>query len=393
MKIPLVYNLRNLWARKVSTLLTMAGIAMAVGVLLIVMMLVHGLEHAMITSGSPANAIVLRKNSQSETMSGLNLESVSVIQTSPEIALGPDGRRLVTPEAVVGVNLLRRGQTNARSGSNVTVRGISPSSLAVRPQLKVIEGRTPSFGAPEILAGRSAARGFQGCEVGGIIPMGGIDWRVVGVFEAGGSAFESELWGDAQLLTEAFGRQGGYSSVTLTMKDPALDLPALKARLETDPRLNVEVKAERAYYEASSQSLADLINILGSVLIFLFSLGAVMGAMVTMFAFVGSRTREIGTLRALGFSRLSILQSFMLESVLLSLAGAAAACVPAVFLQRMTFSTVNFSTFTDVTWHFRASPQILIAGVVMGVILGALGGVIPAMRAATMPIITALREA
>jgi len=392
MGIPLIYNLRNLWVRKVTTLLTVAGIALAVGVLIVVMMLVHGLKYALVASGSPANAIVLRKSATSETLSGIPRDSVNVVRTMTEIAKGPDGRPLVTAECVVGVNLLRRGQANARSGSNVTVRGIVPESLALRKQVKVIEGREPTPGRPEIMAGKNTARGFEGCQVGGSLAMGGLDWTVVGIFEADGSSFESELWGDADLLMRAFGREGGYSSITFAMNDPALDIASVQAKLDVDPRLNLQVQPERKYYEASSSSLTALISILGGVLIVLFSFGAVMGAMVTMFAFVGARTKEIGTLRALGFPRRSILASFMFESVLLSLAGGVLACVPALFLQQFTFSTTNFTSFTDVTWHFRASPSILISGLIFAMTMGLFGGLIPAVRAARLPIITALRE-
>jgi len=393
MAIPIVYNLRNLWARKMSTLLTVGGVGLAVGVFVIVLMLVHGLKYALVESGSPQNVIVLRKGSPSETMSGVARDSANVILTSPEIALAPDGKRRAVAEAVMGVNLLRRGQKNARSGSNVTVRGIGPDSIALRPQVRIVEGRAPTPGTPEILSGKSAARGFEGCEVGGTIRMGGLDWKVVGVFEASGSAIESEIWGDADLLMRAFGREGGFSSVTFALNDPQGQFDAMKARLETDPRLNVDVKHERDYYADNSIALTALISILGGVLVVLFSLGAVMGAMVTMFAFVGARTKEIGTLRALGFPRRSILVSFLLESILLSLAGGVLACIPALFVQSMTFSTTNFTTFTDVTWNFRASPVILVAGLIFAVVMGVTGGLIPAIRAARMPIITALREA
>ena len=392
MAIPIIYNIRNLWVRKVSTLLTVAGIALATGVLLVVLMLVSGLRYALIESGSAENAILLRKSAQSETMSGIGREAADIIKTSPEIASGRDGSPLVTTETVVGVNLLRRGQEGARSGSNVTVRGITPASLALREKVSIVEGRAPTPGLPEILAGLSASKGFQNCEVGGVIPMSGIDWTVVGIFEADGTSFESELWGDNDLLINAFGRQAGFSSLTLAL-DPDADIEAMQARFDEDPRVNVEVQRERAYYEGSALPLTMLLSILGSVLVILFSLGAVLGAMVTMFAFVGSRTKEIGTLRALGFRRRSILTCFLIESVLLALAGGILACVPALFVQQLTFSTTNFSSFTDLTWHFRATPGILISGLVFAVVMGALGGLIPAVRAALIPITSALREA
>jgi putative ABC transport system permease protein len=390
--IPLIYNVRNLWERKVTTLLTVGGIALAAGVLLVVLMLVSGLRHALRTSGSPDNAIVMSKSAQSETMSGIGRDTANVVRTIPEIALGPGGQPRVTTEVVVGVNLLRRGQTNARSGSNVTVRGIDGNSLALRKQVKIIEGRAPSLGSPEVMAGTSAARGFEGCQVGGSIRMGGMDWAVVGIFEADGSSYESELWGDGDLLMRAFGREGGYSSLTFTLKEPRADLKAVQERFNADPRTNVQIQREREYYEASSFALSFLILGLGSVLIVLFSFGAVMGAMVTMFAFVGSRTKEIGTLRALGFKRRSILACFLVESALLSLVGGLVACIPAAYFQRLTFSTTNFATFTDVTWHFRATPPILATAIAFALVMGLVGGLIPAIRAARLPIITALRE-
>lgn len=392
MAIPIIYNVRNLWVRKVSTLLTVAGIALASGVLLVVLMLVSGLRYALIESGSAENAIILRKSAQSETLSGIGRESADVIKTSPEIARGPDGTPLVAAETVVGINLLRIGQENARSGSNVTVRGITPASLGLREKVTIVEGRAPTPGLPEIMAGANAAKGFQNCQVGGVISMGGIDWTVVGTFEAEGTSFESELWGDNDLLVSAFGRQAGFSSMTLAL-EPDADLEAMQARFDEDPRINVEVQRERKYYEGSALPLTMLLSILGGVLIVLFTLGAVLGAMVTMFAFVGSRTKEIGTLRALGFRRRSILACFLIESVLLALAGGILACIPALFVQQLTFSTVNFTSFTDLTWHFRATPGILIAGLVFAIVMGALGGLIPAVRAAMMPITSALREA
>ncbi len=392
MAIPIIYNIRNLWVRKVSTLLTLGGIALAVGVLLVVLMLVHGLRYALIQSGSPGNAIILRKSASSETMSGIGRDTAAVLKAMPEIARDASGRPLVTAEAVVGVNLLRRGQVGARSGTNVTVRGITPESFALRPQVEIVEGRAPTPGTAEIAVGRNAARSYQGCDVGGTIRMGGLDWRVVGVFEADGTAFESELWGDADLLMKAFGREGGFSSVTFRMQDPRLDLASVQTRLDADPRLNVQIQSERAYYEASSKTLTVFISIMGGILVILFFFGAVMGAMVTMFAFVGSRTKEIGTLRALGFPRRSILASFLVESVLLALAGGVLACIPALFVQQLTFSTVNFASFTDVTWQFRASPAILVEGLMFAAVMGLFGGFFPAWRAARMPIISALRE-
>lgn len=388
--IPIIYNLRNLWVRKVSTLLTVAGITLAVGILLVVLMLVHGVQRALVESGSPDNAIILRKAATSETMSGMSKDTATIIKSSPEIAVSSAGKPLATTEIVAAVNLRRLGQKTA--SSNVTVRGVTADSFALRPQVKIIQGREPRFGTLEIVAGRNAAKGFDGCQEGGTIPMSGRTWNVVGVFEAGGTSFESELWGDVDLVAEAFGRQNFYSSSTVALRDVRLDYQAFKERLESDARFAVDVKHERDYYEESSSAIRMLIIILGMVLTVLFTFGAILGAMVTMFAFVGSRTKEIGTLRALGFPRRAILMCFLLESLLLALIGGALACAPALFLQTLTFSTTNFNTFTDLTWNLRASPSIIISAMIFAAVMGLLGGVLPAMRAARLPIITALRE-
>ena len=390
--IPLAYNFRNLMARKVSTTLTVLGLALAVAIFLVVLMLVNGLHYAMAQSGSMDNAVILRKGATSETLSGVARESADVVEVAPEIAIGADGQPMVAAEAVVGVSLPRRNDATGKGSANVTVRGIVPMSLALRESLKIVEGRAPESGKPEILAGVSAAKGFKGCEVGGTIQMGGITWNVVGLFEANGSAFESELWGDRELVGNSFGRNG-FSSMTLRMKDPRLDVASLQARFDADPRVNVHVQTESEYFSSSSEGLRILISMLGGVLIVLFSMGAVMGAMVTMFAFVGARTREIGTLRALGFSRRSIAMCFMIESLMLALAGGIVAAIPALMVQRLTFSTTNWTTFTDVTWHFRASPMIILSGLIFSLVMGWIGGMIPATRAALLPITTSLREA
>jgi len=388
--IPLAYNIRSLLRRKVTTLLTTAGVGLAVGILLVVMMLAHGFRTALIESGSPDNVIVLRASATSETSSALSREEAAIVKALPEVARGDGGMLLFAPETVAAVNLPRRGQPGKTS--NVTVRGIAPASVALRRQVHLIDGRLPNPGTPEVLAGRSAARGFDGCQVGGTVQMGPQTWTVVGVFDAGGTAFESELWADSDLAIEAFGR-GGYSSATFALADPALDFESVRARIEGDKRLNHVVKHERDYYAATAHNLTMFITIVGSILIVLFSFGAVLGAMITMYAFVEARTREIGTLRALGFRRRSILTSFLIESALLSLAGAAVASLPAMFLQRLTFSTTNFDTFTDVTWHFRMSPAIFAWGFVFALVMGFVGGLLPAARAARLPIVGALRKA
>ncbi len=386
MAIPLAYNFRNLWTRRLTTLLTVSGMALVVFVFAAILMLATGLRKTLVETGSYDNVVVLRKGSTSEVMSGVDRSQVAVVETQPEIAIGPQGQTLVAKEVVVLVNLPKRGSGEP---SNVIIRGIGEDSILLRPQLKLIEGRLPRMGAPEVMVGASIARRFRGISIGENLCCGMRDWRIVGIFDAGGTGFSSEIWGDADQLMQTF-RRNAFSSVIFRLRDPT-EFNAVKSRLETDPRLTLEVKRETRYYAEQSEMLAKFLRILGLSLTAVFSLGAIIGAMVTMYSAVANRTAEIGTLRALGFQRRNILLAFLAESLLLGLLGGLAGLVCASFLQLFTISTMNFQTFSELSFGFSLSWQIIYQAMAFSLIMGFAGGLLPAVRAARMNIVDALR--
>jgi putative ABC transport system permease protein len=309
MAIPFSYSFRNLWTRRLTTALTASGMALVVFVFAATLMLATGLRKTLVETGSPDNVVVIRKASQSEVQSGVDRSQAAVIETQPEIATGTDGRQLLAKEIVVLISLPKRGTDKP---SNVVIRGVSEASLTLRPQVKLVEGRMPRPGSSEVIAGQSVSKRFKGGGIGETLRFGLRDWTVVGTFDAGTTGFSSEIWGDADQLMQAF-RRPVYSSVLFRLRDTA-EFPKLKERLETDPRLTVEAKRETRYYSDQSEMMATFLGIMGMTLTIVFSLGAVIGAMITMYAAVANRTAEIGTLRALGFGRRSIMVLFLLES-------------------------------------------------------------------------------
>jgi putative ABC transport system permease protein len=384
--IPLNYSLRNLLTRRLTTFLTAGGIALVIFVFTAVLMLAYGLEKTLVATGSEDNAIVIRRGSPSEMMSIIDRNAANIIKSQPEIAKDPEGKPMAAPEAVVLINLPKRGSSNP---AHVQTRGISLESLAIRPQVKLIAGRIYRPGLSEIMVGSAAARRFQGLDVGKTIRFAMRDWTVVGLFEAGGSGFESEIWLDSEQLLQAF-RRPVFSSVTLRLAVPS-GFASLKRRLEGDPRLNVEVKREKAFYAEQSAMMAAFIRVLGIFVTVIFSIGAMIGAMITMYASVANRTVEIGTMRALGFPRRSILFSFLAESLSLSLIGGGAGLILASLLNSVTFSTTNFATFSELAFQFSLSPAIALESIAFALIMGFLGGFLPAVRAARQDIIQALR--
>lgn len=387
MKIPFYYSYRNLFARRLTTGLTVLGIGLVVFVFCAVLMMGNGIKMTMVASGEADNAIVIRKSSQNEMSSYIVRDQTGVIESQMEIARGADGNPLVAGELYVVVSLEKRDG----SGSvNVVVRGVEPASMAVRPGIQLVAGRMFTEGLSEIIVGRQAAERFKGAELGGSLKFGQREWRVVGVFEADRSAFESEVWGDVNQMMAAFDRPV-VSSMTFKLSDPS-KFSALKKRLETDPRLTVDVKREKEYYADQSYATSTFINILGMVISIIFSFGAVIGAMITMYASVANRSSEIGTLRALGFQRRSILSAFLIESVLLSLAGGIVGLVAASFLSFVTVSTTNWDTFSELAFGFALSTAIVGSALIFSVLMGFFGGFLPAVRAARMNIINALRS-
>jgi ABC-type lipoprotein release transport system permease subunit len=388
MKLLFAYSFRNLLARRLTTLLTAGGMALVVFAFAAIIMLAEGLETTLVDSGSFQNAIVIRKSSNSEVQSGVSRDEAAIVETQPEIALDADGRPLLAKEVVVLINLRKRGSSGT---SNVTIRGVSGAASALRPQLRMAAGRMPRSGSAEIMVGEGIARRFQGAGLDDTLSFAKNEWNVVGIFDAGNTGFSSEIWGDADQLMQAFRRQA-YSSVLFQMRDPH-QLETIKRRIEGDPRLTLDLKREVDYYREQSEMTATFLRILGTALTIIFSIGAVVGAMITMYAAVANRTAEIGTLRAVGFQRSAILSAFLVESLLLGLAGGLGGLFLASFLQFFTVSTTNFQTFAELAFQFQLSLQIVIEGLGFAVVMGLAGGLLPALRAARMNIVEALREA
>jgi putative ABC transport system permease protein len=386
MAIPFSYSFRNLWTRRLTTVLTASGMALVVFVFAATLMLATGLRKTLIETGSPDNVIVIRKASQSEVQSGVDRGQAAVVETQPEIAVGTNGRQLLAKEMVVLISLPKRGTDKP---SNVVIRGISQASLTLRPQVRIIEGRMPRPGSSEVIAGQSVAKRFKGGGINETLRFGMRDWTVVGTFDAGTSGFSSEIWGDVDQLMQAF-RRPVYSSVLFRLRDTT-ELLKVKERLETDPRLTVEAKRETQYYSDQSEMMATFLGIMGMTLTIIFSLGAIIGAMITMYAAVANRTAEIGTLRALGFRRRSIMTVFLVESLLLGLVGGVMGLFFSSFLQFFTVSTVNWQTFSELAFSFTLTPDIALRSLGFSLIMGFVGGVLPAFRAARMNIVEALR--
>ncbi len=379
--------MRNLKTRRLTTILTASGMALVVFVFATILMLTEGLRKTLVATGSYDNVVIVRKGSGSEVQSAVDRYQASVVETCPEIAMGSDGENLLAKELVILISLPKTG-TNKKS--NVTIRGVSRQSLLLRPQVRIVRGRMPKPGSTEVMAGASIAKRFKGAEIGDALHFAAREWLVVGVFEAGNTGFSSEIWGDADQLMQSF-RRPVYSSVLFRLKD-SLQFDALKARLEADPRLTVDVKRETKYYLDQSQAMATFLRILGISLTLIFSMGAIIGAMITMYSAVANRTAEIGTMRALGFQRTSILGTFLVESLLLGFTGGVTGLFFASFMQFFTISTLNFQTYSELAFSFTMSPGIIIQGISFSLIMGFVGGVLPAIRAAHMNIVEALRS-
>lgn len=386
--VPLSYSARNLATRRLTTLLTAGGMALVVFVFTAVQMLDAGLRKTLVATGSPENVIAVRKGAESEVVSGVDRQQANLLETLPELAPGPDGRPLVSKEAVTLVNLRKRGSDRP---SNVVVRGLGERGLMLRPQVRLVAGRMFRPGASEIVAGSKIAARFTGAGLGEQMRFGGREWRVAGVFDAGGTGYDSEIWGDADQLMQAF-RRPVYSSVIARLGDPGA-LPRLKEMLESDPRLTVQLKREDEFYAEQSQALSNFIGYLGLTLSVIFSLGAMIGAMITMYASVANRTAEIGTLRALGFRRRSILGAFLAEALLLGGLGGVMGVGAASLMHFLTFSTTNFQSFAELSFSFTLTPLIILKAMGFALVMGFVGGVLPAARAARLSIVDALRAA
>ena len=386
MVVPFTYILRNLVARRLTTALTAGGMALVVYVFATVLMLSAGLKATLVATGQDDNVIVIRRGAQSEVQSGIDRSQAAVVETLPDVAIGQGGARMMSKEPVVLINLPKR---STGKPSNVIIRGVTSIGLELRPQVRIVQGRMFAPGTSEIIAGQSIADGFVGAGLGETLHFAQRDWKVVGLFDARSSGFDSEIWGDAEQMLQAF-RRGGFSALVFKLVDTG-DFDKVKASIESDPRLTLEAKRETQFYSDQSETLSKFITYLGTTISIIFSIGAVIGAMITMFASVASRTSEIGTLRALGFSRGSVLVAFLGESLLLGLVGGAVGLLCASFMQAFSISTMNIQTFSEVAFRFVLTPGIVVAALAFALGMGFVGGFLPAARAARLSIVDALR--
>lgn len=388
MTLPLSYIVRNLVARKLTTALTAGGMALVVYVFATVLMLAAGLEKTLVTTGQDDNVVVIRRAAQTEVQSGIDRRQAGIVESMPGVAVGRDGRALMSKEPVVLINLAKR---DTGKPANAVIRGVTAAGLALRPQVRLSQGRMFRAGTSEIVVGRAVASGFQGTGVGETLRFASRDWTVVGSFDAGGTGFDSEIWGDAEQMLQAFRRQG-FSSLIFRLADSGR-FDAVKAGIESDPRLTLEAKRETRFYADQSEQLARFISYLGTTISIIFSIGAVIGATITMYASVAARTSEIGTLRALGFPRAAILAAFLTEALLLGFCGGVVGLAAAAFMQALSISTTNFQTFAEIAFGFTLTPAIAAMSLAFALAMGFVGGFLPAARAARMKIVDALRAA
>jgi putative ABC transport system permease protein len=386
--IPIVYNFRSVKARWTSAIVAVVGIAGTVGVFVAMLSLARGFKATLVSSGSEDNAIIMRAGATSEMTGGVTLDTVKIIQDEPGIARSADGP-LVTAEVVLvaPIPLISTG-----TDANVEVRGVSKNVLEIRKNIKIVEGRMFTPGLTEIVVGKNANASYAGLTLGNTISLGTMHWKVVGIFDAGGSAFDSDVWGDARLIGPAFNRPDTYfQSITvhLTSKDA---FQQLKDAATTDPRLNVDVTREIDYYSKQSSRLTTLITVLGGLVAAVMAIGAVFGALNTMYSAVAERGREIATMRALGFGGPSVVFSFVVEALLIAGVGGLIGCIAVLPLNGLTTGAMNLQTFSHVAFAFKITPELLAKGVVFALTMGLVGGLLPAIRAARLPVATALRE-
>ena len=387
MQIPLKYILRSAVSRRLTTVITMLGIALVVFVFTAVLMMANGVQKTLRSTGSDDNMIVVRKAAMSEIMSILDREAAGIVVSMPQVARFADGRPISSKEVVVIINLNKLG---GQGISNVTVRGVEEAAFQLRPQVRIVDGRMFRWGAREVIAGAGITNRFVGAQIGEKVKFGGDLWTVVGVFDSQGSGFDSELWGDLNQIADAF-KRSSFSTVTMRLKNPD-DFDAVLSAFGGDNRLQYFVpKREKKFFEEQSEMMATFIRILGIFITVIFSTGAMIGAMITMYGSVANRTVEIGTMRALGFYRRSIMLAFLIESIVLSVGGGTIGLALASVLQFFTISTLNFGSFSELAFSFALSPQIIAQALGFSLLMGLLGGFLPSVRAARLNIIQALR--
>ena len=388
MKIPFVYNLRSVTQRPVSTTLTALGIALVVAVFVAMLALANGFIAALVTTGSPDNVILLRRGADSELASAIPRDAISVIMASPHIATGADGRPLASPETYIVLNLRRPGGDEF-AVANVVARGVSDKAWEVRRNIKIVEGRRFASGQSEICVGAKLTGRFANTNVGDMLKFGGRDWKVVCRFTAQGSAFESEIWGENEQFQNVF-RGNEFQAIIFRLKDPAGFEDAKRAFL-ADQRIQIDAHRESAFYAAQSSVLGNILRFLAIMITGIMAIGAVFGAVNTMYAAVSSRTPEIAVLLTLGFHPRSVLASFLAESAVIALIGGMIGCLLALPINGVVTSTTNFASFSEIAFAFRVTPSLLANGIVFAVVMGVAGGFFPARRASKLPVIQALR--
>ena len=384
LSIPLHYSLRNLWVRRVTTLLTASGMALVVFVFATALMLDAGLKRTLVATGEPDNVVISRKGSTTEVQSAVERSQAALVGTLPEVAV--IGEPMVSREIVMLISLPKQATGKM---SNVLIRGMEQTGITLRRGVRLTEGRMFRPGSNEIVVGRAVKAQFAGVEIGEMLTFGGRQWQVVGLMDGGRSGFDSEIWGDVDSLMQAF-RRNSYSSVVIRLTDPS-SFAGLSERLAQDPRITLAAKREAEYYAEQSAGLSRFIQILGLTLAGIFSIGAIIGATITMQAAVASRTAEIGTLRALGFQRMAILTAFLAESVGLAAIGGVFGLLLAAGMQWIEFSTTNFQSFSELAFGFELSWGIALGSMMFSVFMGVAGGMVPAIRAARIGIVEALR--
>jgi ABC-type lipoprotein release transport system permease subunit len=385
--MPIIYNVRNLAVRKASTLFTALGIALVVFIFTSMLAFVQGLRGALVNTGHPENVLVLRGGATGEIQSYIPREDVALLRGLPEVARDSGGQPLLTADLLVVINHPKRGSSDP---TNVSVRGVLPQGFTLRPEVQVVQGRAFRPGVAEVIVGRSLSRRIQDTSLGDRIRFGGQEWEVVGIFEAGGTAYESEIWGDAELFLPAFDRPG-YQSATFRLADPGR-YEELKRHLEEEPQLEVQVKRESEFYAGQSKSLVELLRTLAIFIGAIMSVGAVFGAVNTMYAAVAARTREIGTLIAIGFTPGAVLRSFVIESLLIAgLGGVIGAVLAFLVANGRSTGTTNWDNFSEITFRLAVTPDVALAGILFALLMGLIGGYLPARRAARLKVAEAVR--
>ncbi|MCX5886090.1 MAG: ABC transporter permease [Proteobacteria bacterium] len=388
MALPLIYNLRSVRVRWASTSIAVLGIAGVVAVFIAMLSMARGFKATLVASGLPSNAIVRRGGSLSEMESAITIDQVRIASDAPGVMRTADGLPLISPEVVMVASIPQVG-----TGINalIQVRGVSKRALEIRDVVKISEGGFFRTGLAEIVVGRNLVNSYQNCKIGDSAHYGGRDWTVVGILDSGGSAFDSEIWCDAFLLNQSYNRPASiYQSATVRLTSPDA-LFEFKNALSNDPRLTVTVERETEYYERQSQVVTTMIRVLGFLVVLIMGIGAVFGALNTMYSAVAARVREIATIRSLGFGRGSIIISFLCESVIIALIGGIIGCIAVLPINGYTASTLNFQTFSNLAFAFKITPDLLIKGILFALFMGLLGGLFPAIRAARLPVAEALR--